>query len=162
MIFCKKRCIFFTKRAESFTFALVKIQDITLGQYAPRDSVIHGLDPRTKVLSSLFFMTLLLFTHRLELLLLFLGVVLSLFALSKLNVGLALRSLRPFLWLFLLTFFLHVVFTKGRTLLEVPYVGILVTEEGIQKGIFYTLRIGILIVLAGLLTLTTSPMSLTE
>jgi energy-coupling factor transport system permease protein len=140
----------------------MRIRDITLGQYAPRESIVHGLDPRTKVLSSLFFMTLLLFIHRLELLFVFFAVVLVLFRLSKLDFGLALRNLRPFLWLFLITFILHVMFTKGRILWKVPAVSLYITEEGITRGLFYTFRIGILVMLASLLTLTTSPMSLTD
>ena len=141
---------------------MIRIKDITLGQYAPRESIIHKLDPRTKVLASLFLMSMLLFIRRLEIILLFFVVVLVLYILSKLNIGLALKNLKPFVWLFLLTFLLHCLFTKGKILVEIPFVKGYITEEGIYRGIFYTLRIGILVVMANLLTLTTSPMSLTD
>ena len=107
-------------------------------------------------------MILLLLANRLELLFLFFVVVLVLFQLSKLDVRLALRNLRPFFVLFLLTFLLHGMFTEGRILWKVPFVSVFITEEGIYQGVFYTFRIGILVVLASLLTLTTSPMSLTD
>ena len=141
---------------------MMKIQDITLGQYAPGDSVIHRLDPRTKILSTLILMTLLLITHSLEILLLFFILCFVFFILGNLNPKLALGNLRPFLWLFLLTFFLNAVFTKGKILWEVPFLNVYITEQGISQGVFYTLRIAILVVLANLLTLTTSPMSLTD
>jgi energy-coupling factor transport system permease protein len=74
----------------------------------------------------------------------------------------ALKNLRAFLVLFVLTFVLHGFFTSGRILFKIPYLGTVFTYEGVVKGGFYTIRIGILIVLANLLTLTTSPMSLTD
>jgi len=107
-------------------------------------------------------MVYLLMTHRVEPLLLYLMAVLFFFRLSELSVKLALRNLRPFLVLFLLTFFFHAVFTDGKILWKVPFVSVFITEEGIYQAIFYTFRIGILVVLASLLTLTTSPMSLTD
>ncbi|MCJ7812669.1 energy-coupling factor transporter transmembrane protein EcfT, partial [bacterium] len=76
-----------------------RLQDITLGQYAPRDSIIHKLDPRTKIVLSLVFMVLLMLVHRIELLLPFFAVAILLFYLSKLDPILSLKNLRPFLWL---------------------------------------------------------------
>lgn len=152
----------YSKVSLSFFSVLVRIQDITIGQYAPRESIVHRLDPRTKMLSSLFLMILLLITRRMEFLIIFFVALLFLFVMSKLSLGLALRNLRPFIWLFLLTFFLHGIFTKGRILWELPYLRIAITEEGIYKGLFYSFRIGILVTLASFLTLTTSPMSLTD
>ncbi len=141
---------------------MIKIQDITLGQYAPGDSVIHCLDPRTKVLSTLFLMSLLLVTHRLEILLLFFILCIIFFILAGLSPKLAFQNLKPFFWLFLLTFVLNAMFTKGEILYKIPFLNVYLTVEGIFRGVFYTLRIAILVVLANLLTLTTSPMSLTD
>lgn len=139
-----------------------RLQDITLGQYAPRDSIIHKLDPRTKIALSLVFMVLLMFVHRIELLLPFFAIIILLFYLAKLDPILSVKNLRPFLWLFILTLFFHSIFTEGKILCKVPYVNLWITEEGIYRGLFYTLRIGLLTVLASLLTLTTSPLSLAD
>ncbi len=167
MTFRKKDVYFLSRHPSKFKIerlysVLIKIQDITLGQYAPGDSVIHCLDPRTKVLSTLFFMSLLLITHRLEILLLFFVLGFVFFIVSGLNPKLGLKNLRPFLWLFLLTFILNAMFTRGKILWKIPFLNVYITEEGIFQGVFYTLRIAILVVLANLLTLTTSPMSLTD
>lgn len=141
---------------------MLKIQDITLGQYAPRESPIHRLDPRTKIISCIVFMILLMFVHRITLLFPFFIIIVLFFFLSKLSLTLSIKNLRPFLWLFVLTLFFHTVFTEGKILWKIPFVGLRITEEGIVRGLFYTLRIGILTVLASLLTLTTSPMSLAD
>jgi energy-coupling factor transport system permease protein len=141
---------------------LIEIKDITLGQFAPRDSVIHGLDPRLKILSSLFFMLLLLFTNSITVLFWFFVVVIVLYRAAQIPISNAFGNLRAFLVLFILTFLLHGFLTSGRILFRVPYLGAVFTYEGMAKGFFYTFRICVLIVLANLLTLTTSPMSLTD
>lgn len=138
------------------------IKDLTLGQYAQRDSFIHKLDPRTKILSTILLMSLLLFVQHLEILILFLILLLILFRLAKLNVSLAIRNLHFFFWLFLITFTLHCFVTEGNIILSIPYLGLQISQEGFNGGIFYTLRIALLILFANLFTLTTSPMSILD
>jgi len=137
-------------------------KDITLGQYYPVDSVVHRLDPRSKLLSSLLLMSLLLMTDRLVMLLVFVLLLLLGLKLAKLPLRLAWRSLRPFLWLFLLTFILHLIYTQGRILFKIPILGWNITQEGLQRGVLYTSRIVLLIIMASLFTATTSPMELTD
>ena len=138
------------------------IRDITLGQFVPRNSVIHRLDPRTKLLSCLVLMVFFILSDRLPVLLTYFVLVLTLYWVARLNPMIAFRNLKPFVWLFLLTFILHAFFTKGTIVMTVPYTSVRITEEGLLKGAFYSLRISIFILLASLLTLTTSPMSLTD
>ena len=107
-------------------------------------------------------MIILLTTQRLELTISFMVVLGVLFLLSRLSLGLALRNLRAFWGLFLLTFLLHGLFTPGKILWKLPLVSVFITEKGLYQGVVYTIRIGLFIVLANLLTLTTSPMSLTD
>ena len=135
---------------------------MTLGQYAHRESVIHKLDPRTKIISSLFLMMALLMTKRLEMIAIFAIVVPILFIIARLGFGLIFRNLRAFWGLFLLTFLIHGLFTPGQILWKIPFVSVFITHEGLSQGFSYALRIGSLIVLANLLTLTTAPMSLTD
>ncbi|MDZ7262020.1 MAG: energy-coupling factor transporter transmembrane protein EcfT [candidate division KSB1 bacterium] len=138
------------------------LNDITLGQYYPADSFVHRLDPRTKLLTCLMGMTCLLLSHNLVFLfswgiLIWVGV-----KIARLPLALALKNLRPFIWLFTLTFFIHLLFTTGRTIAEVPLVHAQITYEGLMNGLSYTFRLALLIVLAALLTLTTSPIELTD
>ncbi len=137
---------------------MVLFKDIVLGQYLPVDSIVHRLDPRTKFLAvaAIMVVTLIIlniWTYGL-LLVSLLGVIL----LAKLPVGFVFRNLRSFIWLFVLTFGIHFLFTAGR---PVPYIG-LGTAEGFWRGLFFCLRVAILIISAALLTLTTSPLELTD
>jgi len=141
---------------------MISGRKFTLGQFAPRDSVIHHLDPRTKILGIFIMMCVLLFTHRPEILLFYFCVIVGLFRISRLQIGLALKNIKPFIWLFLITFLLHLLLTKGRILFTIPTLNISITQEGIQQGFYYTFRIAVLIILASFLTLTTSAMSLTD
>ncbi len=80
---------------------MISISKFTLGQFAPRQSIVHDLDPRTKVIATFIIMFLLLFTHRLEILLLFFLESIFFIHISKLHIGVALKNIKPFLWLFL-------------------------------------------------------------
>ncbi len=107
-------------------------------------------------------MCVLLITNRLEILLIYFLAVIVLFRISRLQIGLALKNIKPFFWLFLITFLLHALLTKGKILYTIPTLKITVTQDGIYQGAYYTFRIAVLIVLASILTLTTSAMSLTD
>lgn len=138
------------------------IKDITLGQYAPRDSFVHHLDPRTKFTTCFVLMGWILFIKNAVLLGGFLLFILILYKIAKLNIKIAIKNIRPFWFLFLLTVFVHAFFSEGKVLFQLPLLKLNLTLEGVYTGIFYTLRIIVLILMANLLTLTTSPMSLTD
>ena len=134
------------------------LQDITLGKYMPADSFVHRLDPRTKFLSTLGLMIAVLATPGFVPLLgysAFLGLAISC---SGLPYSLILKNLRPFVWLFSFTFFLHALMTPGLALWIVPYLGWVITIQGLEQGGFFSLRLAVVIVTASLMTLTTSPM----
>ncbi len=138
------------------------IQDITLGQFAPRNSFIHRLDPRTKLIFSFLFTGVLFFLRSPLFLILFFFGVCILYRFSKLQPTLALRNLRPFLWLFVLTVFLHAFFSEGIPLWRIPGTHITVYKEGLSRGMFYSMRMANLMILAGWYTLTVSPMSFAD
>jgi len=139
------------------------LNDITLGQYYPSDSLVHRLDPRTKILTVLCMMTLFVITHSIVKLMAALGVILFIIKVSKIPFLLVLKNLRPFLWLFLLTIIFHVFLTRqGEILFTVPVINTPVSKPGLMNGLIYSFRLGILILLAAMLTLTTSPMEITD
>jgi energy-coupling factor transport system permease protein len=142
--------------------AEMALRDVTLGQYAPRNSAIHGLDPRSKVLIFMAAMGCALVLKQSLFLFLFGIFGLFLYRLSRLRSTIAFKNIRPFAWLFLLTFALHAFFTEGRVLFRLPVASLAVTAGGLADGLFYTLRIVVLLVFANAMTLTTSPMELTD
>jgi len=134
------------------------LKNIVLGQYLPVDSAVHQLDPRTKFLIVVAIMMLTLVVSNIWIYAFLLVLLWGVVFLAKLPVGYVFRNLRSFAWLFVLTFGIHLVFTTGRTL---PWIGV-GTVEGFWRGLFFCLRVAILIISAALLTLTTSPLELTD
>lgn len=136
------------------------LRDITIGQYIPGESLVHRLDPRTKILSVLFFMVGIFGIRHLS-------GYLYVFLLTALVVGTAripvrylLRGLRPILLILVFTVSLHLFLTPGEALWSTPWFS--VTLEGVLRASFMAFRLLFLVLFASLLTLTTPPMSLTD
>lgn len=138
------------------------LKDITLGQYFPGDSPVHRLDPRTKFLTCLMVMLCLFLIESWIFQIFLIAVFLFTIRFSKIPYQLVLNNVRPFLWLFLLTFILHLFLAKGRVIWQVPYFNFPIYSEALQNGIIYSFRLVLLILVAALLTLTTSPVALTD
>jgi len=141
---------------------MIDLSTITLGQYASRNSWVHRLDPRTKLIVMTAFMVFIFFWNHICTLIVSLFLMISVYRISGLSPCLALRNLRSFFWLFIFTFIVHLFFTEGRIIFRIPWLQWTITEQGCCMGLFYTIRIALLIILANLLTLTTSPMELTD
>ncbi|OVE79435.1 hypothetical protein BVY01_02705 [bacterium I07] len=138
------------------------MSDITLGQFVPGNSAIHRLDPRTKLITCLLFMICMMFVQRFSVMAVLLLMMITLYSISSIHLSIAINNLKPFLWLFLFTMILHGLFTDGAVLWNIPVVNRVITWDGIEQGAFYSVRICLFILLANLLTLTTSPMALTD
>lgn len=136
--------------------------DITLGQYFPGKSPIHSLDPRSKIL--LLFLSMIILVVLLDPVV-YVGTVLALLLAvyaSGLPFQAVFRNLRPFLWLFLLTFILNLSHDGGKVLFTIPYLQFNVSDEGLLRATFYTIRIGLMIGFASLFTLTTAPIDIAD
>lgn len=136
---------------------------ITIGQYLPRASALHGLDPRTKILGTTGFLVILFFIPSFAGLGLFALSLLSLLALGQIPLGYALRGLRPVLYLLLITVFLNTFFAAGEPGPVLFRLGPLVaTQGGLRTGAFVALRLILLVAATSVLTFTTSPVELTD
>jgi energy-coupling factor transport system permease protein len=135
---------------------------IALGKYVAVDSPVHRLDPRTKLIATLALMIAAVGCDNLAALVLFAAFVMVVARLSLLPQSMLLRSLRPFLWLFAFTLIMHGLMTPGRVILQVPLTDLGFTFEGLRFGTFFSIRLAILVSVASLLTLTTSPVEITD
>ena len=81
---------------------------------------------------------------------------------SRLPPALLARNLRSFLWLLVITALLHAFNTPGEPLWRVPWLDLQTTREGLQSAALFTLRLATVVTAAALLTLTTSPLELTD
>ncbi len=141
---------------------MVLFHDLTFGQYVPGNSFIHKLDPRTKLIASLILMTCFLLSDKLLNMFLFTGICTVTMFLTKISIRIILGNLRSFLWLVIFTFSLHLLLTPGEQLINIPFVGLVVTQQGLANGLLYSLRIMLLLVLAVMLTMTTTPIELAD
>ncbi len=137
------------------------LNQIPIGQFVPGHSFVHRLDPRSKLLFIIFFITLVFMakevsTNALIICFTFLSVFIS-----KISFSYMLKSVKPVLWIILLTVMIHIFMTKGGQILFVWH-WIEIQEEGVRQALLITIRLILLMMMASLLTLTTSPIDLTD
>ena len=136
------------------------LQDITLGQFFPGNSIIHRLDPRTKIIS-VFVLMILIFMADGAAAYTFLTVATcAAIFISKIPPSTVLKSLKPVSWIILFTLLIHLFTHKGNVLAEIWFFKI--TDEGVKFGVLISLRLILLIIFSSLLTFTTSPIQLTD
>jgi energy-coupling factor transport system permease protein len=139
---------------------MAMFKSITIGQYIPGSSIIHRLDPRTKIISTmLLIISLFLVDSFWGYGLIGLGIFFVIRA-SEIPWKFVLRGLRPLFVIMLLTVSLHVFMTEGEPIFQIWFLKI--TWEGIVRGLMMGLRLLLLVVGTSLLTLTTSPINLTD
>ena len=136
------------------------LNNITIGQYFPGNSVLHRLDPRTKI-AVLFFLIIAIFVFDqpvayLVLTLLTFGCM----VVSRVPMKTQIGSLKPLWWIILFTFLIHLFSADGRPLFHLWI--LTATWEGLVRGFFICLRLALLLLLSSLLTFTTSPLKLTD
>lgn len=137
------------------------LKDITLGQYFPGNSIIHRLDPRTKLIVLIAYIVVLFTASNwisYGTALLFLIVVIGISTIPPKSI---LRGMKPLIMILVFTGILNLLFTDGETVLF-SFHFITVTKEGIVRAVFMVLRILMLISGTFLLTYTTSPIALTD
>ncbi len=137
------------------------LKDITLGQYFPGNSLVHRLDPRTKLTAVVLYIVALFLaeffvTYGIMLLVLLLSI-----AISKVPLKSILRGLKPVLFIAVFTAVLNLLYTPGGTVL-VRFWIFTVTLEGVYRAFFMVVRIMMLITGTFLVTYTTSPILLTD
>ena len=136
------------------------IRDITIGQYYPKESVIHQLDPRVKLIWTLLYMvSVFCFRHYLGLVFasLFLGWIIKK---SGIPISYILKGLKPVFYFLLFTLVIHIFSGDGSVLWQWGFLKI--TKEGIKRAIFMGARLTLLVIGASMLTFTTTPNRLTD
>lgn len=131
-----------------------------MGQYVPGHSFLHRLDPRAKLLITLMLVLSLFFVERVELLLAVGGIIFAVGCASGIGSAYLLRGLRLVWILALFTLVFNALFTPGQELVRVVRWSI--TLEGLVRGCAMAGRFFLMVLITSLLTLTTSPIMLTD
>jgi len=137
------------------------INSMIIGQYVPGDSFIHKLDPRTKLIVIFFYVIVVFFANNtLSYGLLTLFVLIAVVT-TRIPLRFIIKGLTPIWFLIIFTFLLHLFLTKeGPVVFE--WWAFTFHLGGIIQGLVIALRFMLLILMTSLLTLTTTPIEITD
>ena len=111
------------------------MNNVALGQYMPLDSVVHKMDPRSKIMIMLFLMVAIFIPAGvLGYVIIGIFILLSLY-LSKLNIKYALRTMKPMLWM--------------------------IYSDAVNQTLYIVVRLMLMVIITTVLTATTKPLDLT-
>ena len=136
------------------------IRDITIGQYYPVESVVHRLDPRTKLFGTLIYIISLFFADNLlcyAVATVFLAMAVRT---SRVPFKFIVRGLRAIVFLLLISISFNLFLTSGRVIFQIGFLK--VTHEGLRLAVFMGLRLMYLVIGSSVMTLTTTPNQLTD
>lgn len=136
------------------------IRDITLGQYYPVDSILHRMDPRTKLFGTLVFIVCLFVCNSWIAYGLSLAALVVLIVLSRVPLSFILKGLRAIVILIIISVCFNLFLTKGEPIIEIWFIKI--TKEGVTIAAQMVVRLICLVLGASLMTLTTTPNMLTD
>jgi energy-coupling factor transport system permease protein len=137
------------------------MEKMIFGRYVPMDSVIHRMDPRSKLLLVFLFVCIVFLANNMLTYILLGLFTLLMLGMSKIPFRFLYAGLKPVVFLVIFTLILHLFLTKeGELLFKLGWIEIY--EEGLRQGIFISLRFFYLILMTSLLTLTTTPIEITD
>ena len=137
------------------------LNNITLGQYYPADSVVHRMDPRVKILLLIAVIVAIFLAGNLLAFVPVIAFLVIVTKLSKVPVKMMLKGLKPLRLILILTFVLNLFFLQGETvLLNLGFAQI--KKEALILAVHYSLRLVLLVLFSSILTLTTPPITLTD
>jgi energy-coupling factor transport system permease protein len=136
------------------------LKDITLGQYFPGDTLVHRLDPRTKLVLTMVYIVALFVAEGPLSYAFMLAALIAVIAASRLKLGVILKGLKPVVVVIVFTGILNMFFTSGTVIFQLWILK--VTREGLVTAGYMVLRLVMLITGTFMLTYTTSPLALTD
>ena len=139
-------------------------KDIIIGQYVPGNSPLHKMNPPVKIIMTILYIVLLFILKNPISYVVFTIYTITLILISGVPFKMILKGLKPMLWIFIFTAVLNVFMTPGDTVwaLKIFKFTLKITKEGIESGSLMVIRLLYLVMGTSLLTLTTSPLQLTD
>ncbi len=137
------------------------LNNITLGQYYPVDSPVHRLDPRIKLILTIAYIVAVFLAKSFIGYTLLFGWIFLVSRLARVPFRLVMKGLKPLRIIIILTFMLNLFMTPGEKV-WISFWIIRITEEAFLQALFYSLRLIFLVAGTSLLTLTTSPIALSD
>lgn len=137
------------------------LEKMIFGRFIPGDSFVHRLDPRSKLSFVLLFVIAVFLANNVATYAVLLGFTFFVIFVSRIRLYFLFNGLKPILFLIVFTLLMHIFFTREGALL-LDWKVIKIYEEGLRQGIFISIRFLVLVLITSILTLTTSPISITD
>ena len=136
------------------------LKDITIGQYVRGESFLHKMDARAKLVFTIFYIVILFLAQSPVSYGLLGAFLVLLIAVSQVPVRFLVRGLKPMVLILIFTAAINLFMTPGEVLWQIGFISI--TKEGLITGVQMFLRLAFLVMGTSLLTLTTTPLMLTD
>ena len=136
------------------------LRELTLGQYYPADSIVHRLDPRTKLFATMAFIASLFIADNIWGYLIATFVLAAIIRLTQVPVRFILKGLKAIVILLLISVSFNLFLTPGEEIFRFWIFKI--TKEGVRLAAFMAVRLIYLVIGSSLMTLTTTPNQLTD
>ncbi|MHC5252829.1 FAD export ECF transporter transmembrane subunit FmnA [Listeria kieliensis] len=137
------------------------IDKLIFGRFVPGESWIHALDARTKLLGGFYFIAILFLANNPYAYALMIAFTFGVIFLTGIKVKVFIKGVRPLLWLILFTVIMQMLFTSGGVI-YFEFGPFRISSFGIINGIYVFIRFTLIIILSTVITLTTTPMDLTD
>ena len=137
------------------------MREVSFGQYYPSDSFVHKCDPRTKLLFLIAYIVAVFLAKNFYALGACAVVFVMVAALSGVPFRSLLRSVKAVLFLLIFTALLNLFFHSGETVLFSWWI-VKITKEAVYFTVFFAARLFLLVLGSAILTLTTTPVALTD
>lgn len=139
-------------------------KDITIGQFIPADSFIHKMNPSIKIILIFLFIILLFCVNTIPGYIIATAFIIIMVLMCKIPFRFIARGIKPMLYIFLFTAVFNLFLTSGTTAVSFSVFGFDfgITYEGIKASVTMIIRLLYLVIASSILTLTTSPLQLTD
>lgn len=136
------------------------LNDITLGQFYPVNSVIHRIDPRVKIVITIAMIAALFIAQSFWAYVLVGSFIIVVIGMSRVPVTFIFKGLKPLLFIVVFTAAINIFLTNGTVWFKIGFMT--ATYEGLTIAVLMIVRLIFLVTITTLLTLTTSPIMLTD
>lgn len=134
---------------------------LILGRYVPGNSLIHRLDPRSKLLAMILYIVIVFWANNVVTNIIIVAFTLIVVLLSKIKLSFFLKGVQPMIGIILFTTLFQMFFTQGgQTYFQ--FVFFKITSYGFSQAVLIFMRFVLIIFCSTLLTLTTTPLSLAD
>lgn len=136
------------------------LNNITIGQFFPGNSLLHRMDPRAKIIGTTIFVVDIFLANTPLAYGIVAAFTIGAMLLSRLPLRLMWNAIKPLWIIIVFTMGIHIFTTPGNSLISYGIINI--TDNGVAMGLQMAARLVFLILFSSLLTYTTSPIRLTD